>query len=506
MNLRNFFGKNMIGIALATFISILTVGPVFALDNDEPPVNSFLADSPWPMSHRNPYCQASSPYPGPEAPVADATSDIVTAEPGTITLAVSGPYEDGSRVIWTSAATKVYKIDANGDNWKKIDTMPKERLEWDGMPTVEDGLTGAYTLIDKDNIYYMPRYTKLFAIGDSVEGDAYSPIEVKREYEIPTRLLTDSTKEKIVGLNMTYDGMLVFVTGNGLVGAVSRDFKEAYYLSLGAGNEVSNSIACDENGGIYVVSSKKMYKIQWTGQKLSLDERDGGWAADYETGDTSSGIRLGEGSGSTPTLMGTGDQDKFVCITDGKDLMDIVLFWRDQIPADWNQIEGTKDRRIAAQKAITFGNPDAVQSLSEQSVCIRGYGAFVVNNQLAYTISSGWMNLFASGITFNAPRGAEKFVWDPATRTLDTAWVNQTISYPNAIPSMSSATNLIYNVGQVPGGGWTFDALDWDTGEKVFSYTYGHGPRFNSAYGGTEIGLDGSLYIGSFGGPSHMKP
>ena len=32
---------------------------------DEPPKNSFLADSFWAESHRNSYCQASSPYPGP---------------------------------------------------------------------------------------------------------------------------------------------------------------------------------------------------------------------------------------------------------------------------------------------------------------------------------------------------------------------------------------------------------------------------------------------------------
>lgn len=37
--------------------------------SDEPPANLFLADSPWAMTHRNPYCQGSSPFPGPTAPL-----------------------------------------------------------------------------------------------------------------------------------------------------------------------------------------------------------------------------------------------------------------------------------------------------------------------------------------------------------------------------------------------------------------------------------------------------
>jgi hypothetical protein len=113
---------------------------------------------------------------------------------------------------------------------------------------------------------------------------------------------------------------------------------------------------------IYVVTSRKMYRVQWTGTELSTDEAKGGWIADYETGGDQSGIRLGNGSGTTPTLMGTGSQDRFVAITDGSELMNIVLFWRDEIPVDWHQIPGTKDRRIAAQVPVRFGDPEAKHS------------------------------------------------------------------------------------------------------------------------------------------------
>ena len=46
-------------------------------------------------------------------------------------------------------------------------------------------------------------------------------------------------------------------------------------------------------------------------------------------------IKMGYGTGSTPTLMGFGDdEDKLVVITDGAKRMKIVAFWRDNIPSD----------------------------------------------------------------------------------------------------------------------------------------------------------------------------
>ncbi len=305
---------------------------------------------------------------------------------------------------------------------------------------------------------------------------------------------------------MTYDGMIAFVTNQGLVGVISRSFDDVYYLALEDGEEVSNSVACDEEGGIYVVTSEKMYRVQWTGTELTIDESKGGWAAEYETGDGVLGLRLGAGSGATPTLMGTGDQDKFVCITDGNDLMNIVLFWRDKIPSDWNHIEGTKDRRIAVQVPVAFGDADATVSLSEQSACIRGYDAVVVNNQLKSDLESNGLSMLLSGITFNAPYGAEKFKWDPVAREMTTAWVNQDVSIPNGVPTMSSETGLMYGVGQGPLGIWTFEALHWETGEPVFTFNYGFSSACNSAFAATQIGLDGHLYTGTLLGIVRMRP
>jgi hypothetical protein len=295
---------------------------------------------------------------------------------------------------------------------------------------------------------------------------------------------------------MTYDGKIVLATNHGWIGILERNLSLIDAYILPEDEEISNSIACDEDGGIYIVSSKRMYRVQWTGTILSTEESDGGWISSYEYGGLASGIRLGEGSGSTPTLMGIDGQDKFVIITDGQDLMHIVLFWRDKIPEDWEQISGTKSRRIAAQVPVTFGNPNVQKSLSEQSVCVRGYGALVVNNLLKNNTGVRLIDLLASGIPSNAPYGAEKFVWNPANRTLSTQWVNRQVSFPNGIPCMSSSTQLIYNIGQ-KNGIWTFDGLDWNTGQLSFQYNLGKNINYNSAYAPTEIGINGAIYSGT---------
>lgn len=475
----------------------------------EPPTNPYLADSPWPMTHRNPYCQASSPYPGPKKAEIDTDKDFNIGMPGLITMAFSPVYPNGERVIWGSSSTMVFKADKD---LNYLAVVGKDDLSLSSVFDTGEMLSGAYTLVDRNNVFYMPRFTKIFAFRDKVQGSPSSAINVKGVFEIDPGMIVDA-EEKIVGLSLTWDGMLAFATSHGLVGVVSRDFRRSFYhrfepeSPLEPQETISNSIACDEDGGIYAVTDKRMYRVQWTGNQLSIDSNLGGWSAEYEIGEQG-GVRLGAGSGSTPSLMGTGGQDKFVVITDGKNLMNLVLFWRGAIPDDWKQIPGTKSRRIAAQVPVTFGNPDAENTLSEQSVCVRGYGALVVNNQLEFPLGTQAINILLSGVIINAPYGAEKFQWnpDPEIRTLDTAWVNKKVSFPNGIPCMSQATNMVYGVGQGILGGWTFEALDWATGKSVFSYRYGTGPFFNSAYAGMEIGLDSELYTGTLSGMAKMIP
>ena len=469
--------------------------PLFSDDGFEPPLNPYLADSPWPMLHRNPYQQASSPHPGPES-TESCDLSFLKAEPVSIGLLYSGIYSSGGRVLWGNTLRKVYKIDPNGKTWDVIDTFKRKQ-------SIARALSGAYTVLDNFGIYYVPRGRSIDAYGDTVANDAYSPIEKKRSFQIPDNQMAD-TDERIVGMNMTYDGWLAFVTDRANVGVVSRSMDRSLMLRLADEESISNSIAVDENGGIYIVTSKKMYRVEWDGTKLSVK-----WAVAYQTGKQPVG-GLGTGSGTTPTLMGTAGGDRFVVIADAQKLMHLVLFWRDEIPPDWAGLSG-RDRRIAAEVPIRFGNSLAEASFTEQSVLVRGYGAVVVNNAYGKLFPWGrgvWSKatIFMSNSKGVAPYGMEKFMWDSGLRELKSAWANAEISCPNGFPTMSSSSGLVYCIGQRDEE-WNLEAVNWDSGRSAFYVPFGSSrARYNSFYAATEIGLEGNILSGVFGGFVRVGP
>ena len=114
----------------------------------------------------------------------------------------------------------------------------------------------------------------------------------------------------------------------------------------------------DEKGGIYVVTNKRMHKLVWTGSRLSDAEANGAWSSPYDAPEDAVPpiVKFEPGSGSTPTLMGFGkNADRLVVITDGSRRMNLVAFWRDEIPQDFVQQDGTQSRRIAGQIPVTCG-------------------------------------------------------------------------------------------------------------------------------------------------------
>ena len=467
---------------------------------NEPPRNSFLADSPWPMSHRGPFNQASSPLAGPTK-VTQAAPEFLKGDPVPITLAISGRYPDGRHAIWSATTKSIFKVDASDKSLGYAAKIPRQQ-------TRQDAISGAYSVIDKDGVYYVPRGKQIEAFCDEKEGVLNSGIKQCRTFEVPEELLRGND-DLIVGLSMTFDGHLAFVTRRGLVGTVSRDFREYKTVKIDESEiEVSNSIAVDDENGIYVVTNHATHRIQWHSDSRQLEPL---WSVRYQTTSKKFPGRLGSGSGTTPSLIGFGDQDKFVVIGDGQELMHMVLFWRDEIPMDWKGLPG-RDRRIAAEVPIRFGDDRATRSTTEQSLTVRGYEIVAVSNlygqlsplmrriarrQLGNDISS--LTIYRSNQPRIAPYGVEKFAWNPQTRKLESRWTNREISCPNGIPTMSEATGLLYCIGQ-RNAVWSLEAIDWKTGESVFHRLVQGGSRNNSFYAATEIGLNGTILTGTFGG------
>jgi hypothetical protein len=495
-----------------------------------PPVNPYLANSSYAMAHADPAQQDAVAQSGPAGPSRILQPDQIQYQhvgPAHFGAATSGVYPDGKRVFWSNGIDRIVKI--NYDDWEVVaeyffpgvEVYDEERAnesiaEFDAdntgffalvrsfreMNKLRD-LANLYTVLDKDHTYFVGSKTGLItAYGDADPNDSYSAIVKKAEFQLPAEVTGP-----VMGLNMSYDGWLIVATEHGYVAAVKRDFSEVHTIRIhhseGAEDKatgptgkgwIRNGFAVDDDGGIYVASQDHMHKVVWTGEQLSIDEKDGAWTAAYLNS-------WGQGTGATPSLMGFGDEDQFVVITDGEDLMNVVLFWRNDIPEGWQPPEGAPDRRIAGMLPANMGDPELAALQSEQSVIVMGHGALVVNNTprnipwyLPERASTLMISLPGSNPEYQ-PYGIQKFEWNPESRRLENSWVSTDISSPSTVPMASLGSDQVYLIG-ARDNQWTLEALDWGTGESEFYYVIG-GQRYNVMFSGTLLDEDGRVHYGT---------
>ncbi|MBK5109994.1 MAG: hypothetical protein JJE10_01350 [Thermoleophilia bacterium] len=474
--------------------------------------------------------------------------------PGTpIQIEFSEAYPDGGRAAWGSlidAFDRRVVFKAGVNSGRLIDLYVPEEREDNPPPPIAGGITGAYNILDRGGRFIVPRQRFFDVFEDGTKDRVNSPIALRKRYFLPERAFCGAG-DVLVGATMTYDGYVAFATERGVVGTVPRKPGEmtddnlrtiAINDNCDAPEEeletVSNNIAADEKGGIYVVTSTRMRRFDHDAGKNRLTER---WQSGYDAGSDVSEIRLGAGSGSTPSLMGTGrGQDKFVVITDGQDLMHLDLFWRDRPPKDWKGMGGDRPRRMACEYPVRFGDPGATTSLSEQSVAVRGHGSLLVNNEIDFDFPDGLTETLRTaqaalrgGDPDAAPKGMERIDWNQKKQRCRSVWDNRKISVPNGIPSISGRSGTAYGIEQ-QAGIWGVGGLNWKNGKSRFFARSEQqkcsdealgifdqtgilpilqptldelpGSCHNSFYAATEIGPARSIWTGTFYGMTIYRP
>ena len=504
-----------------------------------PSRNLFLADSHNAMAHNDPAQQDAQMLAGPSGSsrqLGDHEIQYLHTGPAHFGQVISGEYADGKRVFWGNGIDRIVKVDY--DTYEMIDEYPfpgttyydEARAEASIARFDENNsgffalihafqeagklrdLANLYTVLDRDHNYYIGSKTgQILVFGDEDPRDSRSRIVKKGEFQFP-----DSVTGPVMGLSMTYDGWLIAATEHGYIVAVSRDLSQFHWVRLkhseGAEDKatkptgygwIRNAFAIDEDGGIYIASQSHMHKVIWTGDRLSVNETDGAWTAEYLNG-------WGHGTGATPSLMGFGEEDQFVVITDGQPQMNMLLFWRNGIPKNWQRLPNTPSRRIAGQLPVTMGDSSLTQIQSEQSVVVSGYGAMVVNNaprNIPWYLperATGLLVGYLGSHPEYQPYGLQKFIWNPDTQTLDYAWVNREISSPSSVPTVGILSDRVYFIG-ARDNQFTLEALDWSTGEADFHYVIG-GQRYNVMYSGTSIDEDGRIHYGTPWGRVRLTP
>ena len=503
----------------------------------QPTCNPYSADSGYAGPHANSYSQASVAEEGPSAPgdIQSVQQRFVPFVP--LTNVFSPEYQDGGRVIWQTGIAPW-----SDSGFGKIDEVNGEVIDIYNVITEEQAfpdpthpaITRSYGALDRHNRFFRTNYQSIEVMGDADPTDRLSPIALLKEIHLPASAMCRDD-DGIVGLVVTYAGDIAFGTRNGMVDIIPNvvDLVERDTLDrLDSANIISHSIngdACDdpsvpredlettsnalstdENGGIYPLTTDASYRFDFVDGQLQQT-----WRAEYQTGAASGGgVRIDQGSGSTPTLMGTAaEDDRFVVFTDGQAVMHVVLMWRDDIPADWVGLPG-RDRRIACEYPIDFDDEDADATSSEQSVVVRGYGMYFPNNEMrnmgpdVLSQIPGSSDVIArigsrqqlDQSPHHQPYGFERIDWDSSTRTCQTAWVNNDISVPNGIPfvaadSETGVAETVYGISAENGQNGLV-AMDAQTGEKLFFESAGPLPITNGFYTGISIDHRGDVWTG----------
>lgn len=506
-----------------------------------PPTNPYLIqNSVYPSVHFDPAQTDTTSLPVWKGETKIEPSQVQWL-PGVTTIGtVHRPYGNGEHAILFSGGNRIGKIRVTDDHFEIIDEVAVPGREDNSMSTTEIRRiaktmeksigdeqrylrayrkflmetkqasatlgNGVYTLMDKDGYYYAGWGTTVYKVGDVRPGDVHSPIEIVKSYDVRDGVPANQRDKlsRIFGFAMTYDGHLA-VAMPGIIAVMDRDMEHMQYILLGD-EAVDNGISVDDKGGIYCVTSKYMRKVVWDGKRLSDKEEDGAWRSEYDY--VPNAKALSRGAGNTPSLMGFGpDDDKLVVLADAGSEISVIAFWRDEIPRDFRQKDGTKSRRIADQLPLKIKVPATI----EWSPHVYGNGVMMMASAWPDPVKQedGKVAVFetvlTAGVTREAPVGAEKWSWNSRTKSFKSDWVaNVPVQW--TLHPVSAASNTV-SLATLDKGVYSLLHLDWETGKQVGSVELGTNPIFNGA-GGFFIPLtEDDIYLtGVFGPVRISKP
>jgi hypothetical protein len=254
--------------------------------------------------------------------------------------------------------------------------------------------------------------------------------------------------------------------------------------TLPSGESINKSFAVDPDpsrGGVFVVSDHQLYRFDASSDGTPMVT----WHEPYDRG---TGIKPGQrvqGSGTTPTLMGT----RFVTIADNANPKMHVNVYRRAANANG-------PRLVCSEGVFQQNASDTFNSL------IATQSSISVENNFGYEDPTS--TLFGQTTT----PGITRIDLDEDGDSCHTQWTNDKESVPNVVSQISLVTGLEYTYTKDPSpadapytDAWYFTAVDFHTGETVYKVLAGTGVLYDSYYSSVYVGPDTkTAYVGVIGG------
>jgi len=292
-----------------------------------------------------------------------------------------------------------------------------------------------------------------------------------------------------------WSNRLWFVTVSGKVGMITPS-GVVTSKALPAGETIANSFAMDESGGVFIVSTHALYRFDVKSGRPFVT-----WRKPYDNGSRIKPGQVSQGSGTTPTLIGsaTSKGGGSIAITDNADpKMNVLVFRR-----------GKAGPGPGLCKQPVF----AADLGSDENSLVSVPGGLIAENNYGYE------GPVPAEVTTRSPDtepGLVKVAVNYDTGGCRIAWANTKIRIPTLVSKASLGAGLFYTYthpssAELPWKAtplpnalapesWFFTAVDLRTGKQMWSRLTGSGLGFNNNYAPVSIGPDGVAYVGTLGG------
>ena len=321
---------------------------------------------------------------------------------------------------------------------------------------------GGYFYLDQHDQVVVPTTTRhVFVIRESGPMGFAQVADYDLTSVIPTGVGIESAIPD-------WKGRIWFAGEDGVVGWI--DPRNGSIHSRRLGEPIGNSFAVDQAGGVYIVTTKALYRFDAVKGRVKT-----AWRREYPNVGFEQPGQLSAGSGTTPTLIGKST----VAITDNANRMHVIVYERGR---------KSKGRVVCRRGVFAAGASDTENSL------VAFGNSLIVEDNYGYsfqTMEAG--QLTAPGISRVDVKGGK----------CRTAWTSQERA-PSGVPKVSLGSGLLYAYTRPPTSdgsqAWYFTALSLKNGKTVYKKLTGAGTYFNDHYAPISIGPTGVAYSGTIGG------
>ncbi len=335
---------------------------------------------------------------------------------------------------------------------------------------------GTYFFLDADDVAY-PTTGQKTILRIQVRPDG--SLVRQREWTVASHIPADDC---LIATMPDWDGRIWFFTQQGYVGTLDRDTGQVRVARLPEGERVTNSVSTDETGGMYVVSTHALYRLDATAAGLP----EVTWREAYDRGTRLKPGNLSQGSGTTPTLLG----DRWVAINDNADPQTRILVY--------DRREGRKKKESTDRLHCAVPVLPPYAGTTDNSLVAAG-SSFIIENNYGY---GGPTSTILGQTTM--PGLARVKVEDDGCHL---AWTNDSIA-PTSVAKASLGNGLLYAYTKPrlepvlgnPLDAWYFTAIDIRTGTTVWSRLMGTGIQWNNHYSAIYLGPDGTAYVATLAG------